>query len=75
MVYNIKEPIDIFFTAVEDPAEIDELTGRPYPPIQILDLEYIIVSKHRVFCDDSRAWICCPHYERICSNFKLTTYQ
>ena len=49
MPYDIKEPIHTIFNAVEDLMEIVDLAGRPYPPFQILDLGYIIVSKHRVF--------------------------
>ena len=38
MEYSIDEPIAIIFDAVEDLVEIGELAGRPYSPLQIVDL-------------------------------------
>ena len=37
--------------------EIAELAGRPYSPIQIVDLEYIVIAKHPIFRSDVRRWI------------------
>ena len=55
--YTIDEPIAIIFDAVKDLVEIVELAGRPYSACQIVDIEYIFLSKLRIFRSDIRKWI------------------
>ena len=72
MKYNLEEPINIIFDAVEKPVEIDELDGRPYSAQQIVDLGYIILSKNRIFRSDIRKWVRKPEDEKTWTNFKTT---
>ena len=45
MPYEIVEPIDTIFDAVDDLREIAELANRPYTATQMVDLGYIVVSQ------------------------------
>ena len=55
---------------MEDLAEVGELAGRLFSPEQIIDLAYMIISKHRIFRDDIRAWMRRPQSEKTWINFK-----
>ena len=52
--YSIDELIGVILSAVEDLIEIRELVGRPYSPQQVVNLGYLIISKHRIFRFDIR---------------------
>ena len=70
--YNLEEPTDIIFDAVEDLLEIGELSGRPYSAQQIFDLGCIILSKNRIFRSDIRKWVRKPEDKITWTNFKST---
>ena len=54
MIYDITEPIEIIVNAVNDLSEITELAGRPYSPIQMVDLGYIVIAKQPIFRSNVR---------------------
>ena len=54
MEYQIDKPIDVIFMAIEDLLELAEISGRPFTPQQIVNIGYLIVSKHRIFRSDIR---------------------
>ena len=57
MPYDITEPIDMIFNAVDDLREIAELAGRPYSLIQMVDLGYLVIAKQSIFRSDVRRWL------------------
>ena len=57
MPYDIVEPIDTIFDAVDDLREIAELANRPYTATQMVDLGYIVVSQLPLFRSDVRRWL------------------
>ena len=57
MSYDITEPIDVIFNSVDDLREIAELAGRPYSPIQMVDLGYMVIVKQPIFRSDVRRWL------------------
>ena len=38
MTYQLEEPINVIFSAVEDLQELAGIAGRPYTPNQIVDI-------------------------------------
>ena len=57
MVYDISEPIDLIFNAVDDLREIAELATRPYTDIQMVDLGYMVLARQPIFRSDIRRWL------------------
>ena len=57
MEYKINELIDVIFTVFEDLQELVELAGRPFTSQQIVNIGYLIMSKHRIFRSDIRKWL------------------
>ena len=72
MKYNLEEPINIIFDAVEDLVEISELAGRPCSTQQIVDLGYIILSKNQIFRSGIRKRVGRPKDGKTWTNFKTT---
>jgi len=72
MEYSIDESIAIIFDAVEDLVETGELAGKPYSPLQIVDLRYMVLVKNRIFRGDIRKWGRRSEVEITWANFKLT---
>ena len=68
--YLIDHPINIILFVVEDLIEIGELECRHYSPQQIVDLGYIIISKHQIFRSDIRKWMRRPLLQQTWPNFK-----
>ena len=56
MDYQLSDPINVIFSAVEDLQELVELSGRPFTPQKIVYCGYLIVLKHRIFRSDIRKW-------------------
>ena len=69
MQYDINEPIDDIFNAVEDLCEITEFAKSPYTPRQKVNIGYLIVSKHPIFHSDIRIWMRKPMVEKTWLNF------
>ena len=57
MEYQLEEPIDVIFSAIEDLQELEELAGRSFTSYQIVDIGYLIMSKHRIFRSDMQKWL------------------
>jgi len=68
--YSIDESIDIIFSTVDDLVEIGELSGHPVYPSQIVDLGFIIISKHHIFRINVRKWMQRPIVKQTWANFK-----
>jgi len=56
MDYQLSEPVNVIFLAVENLKELAELTGRPFTLHQIVNTGYLLVSKHSIFRSDIRKW-------------------
>ena len=54
MTYDLIDPTDVIFNAVDDLREVVEFSGNPYSPEQMVDLGYIIVSNNILFRSDLR---------------------
>jgi len=54
---QLLEPINVIFLAVEDLQGSVELAGRPFTPQEIVDIGYLIVSKHRIFISGILKWL------------------
>ena len=70
MKYQIQEPIAIIFDAIKDLDKIGELAGRPYSPDQVVNIEYIVLSKNRIFRSNKRKWTRRPETEKTWPNMK-----
>ena len=57
MSYDLGDPVEIVFNAVDDLRKIEELAGNLYTPMQMVDLGYIIISNNSLLCSDLRHWI------------------
>ena len=57
ITYDVSEPIDIIFNAVEDLCEIADLAGCPYSPRQQVNIGYLILQKQPIFRSDVRKWM------------------
>ena len=55
--FDISDPIDNIFNAVEDLCEIAEFAKTPYSARQKVNIGFLIVSKHPIFQSDSRKWM------------------
>lgn len=49
MPYDITEPINAIFSAIDNLRDIRELAGIPYTPQKMVDLGYIVVPKMPIF--------------------------
>ena len=69
MTYNLIDPTDVIFNAVDDLREVVEFSGNPYSPEQMVDLGYIIVPKNVLFRSDLRRLISKPLVDQKWPNF------
>ena len=69
LTYDVNEPIDIIFNAVEDLCEVAELAESAYTPKQQVHIGYIIISKQRIFRSDVRKWMGKPAVDKTWVNF------
>ena len=70
MSYGITEPINVLFNSVDDLREIAELAGRPYSPIQMVDLGYIVIANHPIFQSVVRRWLRRLPGDQTCQDFQ-----
>ena len=71
MDYNLVDPINIIFNAVDDFFETAELLGRPYLPTQVVNLTYMIVSSQLIFRLDNQRWLRKDPVDRTWDIFRL----
>ena len=69
LTYQISEPIDVIFDAVEDLCEIADIAGTAYTPEQKVNIGFLIVSKQRVLRSDVRKWMRKPAADKTWLNF------
>ena len=69
LTYDVNEPIDIIFNAVEDLCEIADLAGCPYSPRQQVNIGYLILQKQPIFRSDVRKWMRKPTVDKTWPNF------
>ena len=60
MHYDISQPVDTVFNAIEDLAELAERTVSPMSAQQMIDLAYVIFAKQPILQHDLHLWNCCP---------------
>ena len=70
MQFDLDEPIDTIFNAIEDLAEIGELAGKPFTDPQLVDYCFVIAHRNRAFCTDIRDWMRKPEHKQTYVNFK-----
>ena len=64
LTYDVSEPIDIIFNAIEDLYKIADLAGCPYYPRQQVNIGYLILQKQPIFRSDVRTWMRKPTVEK-----------
>ena len=69
LTYDVSEPIDTIFNAVEDLCEVAELADSAYTPKQQVHIGYIIISKQRIFRADIRKWMRKSALDKTWTNF------
>ena len=57
MSYNISDPINDIFNAVEDLCEIAELANDPYSERQQVKIGFLILNRQPIFHSDIRKWM------------------
>ena len=66
--YDISQPVDTVFNAIDDLADLAEHSNSPMTANQMIDLAYIIFAKSPVLHDDLRLWNRRPVIERTWAN-------
>ena len=69
LTYQVSDPIDVIFNAVEDLCEIADLSGSPYTATQQVNIGFLIVSKQRILRSDVRKWMRKPQADKTWINF------
>ena len=69
LTYDVSEPIDVIFNAVEDLCEIADLAGCPFSPRQQVNIAYLILQKQPIFRSDVRKWMRKPTADKTWLNF------
>jgi hypothetical protein len=64
MHYDISQPVDTVFNAIEDLAELAEHAVSPMSAQQMIDLAYVIFAKQPILQHDLRLWNRLPLDER-----------
>jgi hypothetical protein len=54
--YDISQPVDTVFNAIDDLSELAEHAGSPMSPQQMIDLAYVIFAKQPILQQDLRLW-------------------
>ena len=57
MCYDIIEPIDVIFNAVDNLREIADFAGRSYSLVQMVDLRNFLITKQLIFRSDVLCWL------------------
>ena len=70
MVYDISEPIDMIFNAMDDLTEIVELATRPYTDIQMVDFGDMVLARQPIFRSDIRRWLRRDPADQTWANFQ-----
>lgn len=68
MQYDISQPVDVVFNAIDDLSELAEHASSPMSPQQLIDLAYIIFANQPVLQQDLRLWSRKPLADRTWSN-------
>jgi hypothetical protein len=56
MHYDISQPVDTVFNAIDDLSELADHAGSPMTPQQMIDLAYVIFAKQPILQQDLRLW-------------------
>jgi hypothetical protein len=68
MAFDISQPVDTVFNAIEDLADLAEHANSTLTHQQMIDLAYVIFAKHPILQQDLRAWNRKPLIERTWAN-------
>jgi len=68
MHYDISQPVDIVFNAIDDLADLADHARSPMTPQQMLDLAYVIFARQPILQQDIRLWTRRPAPERTWLN-------
>ena len=71
MTFNVKEPVDTVFTAVDKVAEIARIANSPLSDQQKIDMGYIILKKAKPFQSSLLKWDIRPMANRNWNKFKM----
>ena len=64
MTFNVKEPVDTVFTAVDRVAEIAQITKSPISNQQKIDMGYVFLKKSKPFQSSLLRWDIRPAEEK-----------
>ena len=64
LTYDVSEPINTIFNAVEDLCRVVELSGSPYASRQQVNIGYLIFNKEPIFRGDVHKWMRKPATEK-----------
>ena len=56
MAFDISQPVDTVFNAIDDLADLAEHANSALSPQQMMDLAYVIFAKHPILQQDLRTW-------------------
>jgi hypothetical protein len=68
MAFDISMPVDTVFNEIDDLADLAEHANSALTPNQMMDLAYVIFSKHPVLLQDLRDWNRMPTINRTWAN-------
>jgi hypothetical protein len=68
MHYDISQPVDIVFNAIDDLSDLAEHALSPLSPQQMIDLAYVIFARQPILQQDIRHWTRRPAAERTWVN-------
>ena len=71
MTFDVKEPVDTVFTAVDKVAEIARIAQSPITDQQKIDMGYIIMKKAKPFQSSLLKWDIRPAQEKTWNEFKI----
>jgi len=71
MYYDISQPVDLIFDAIEDLSELAEYANSPLTPQQMIDMAHLPLATQPLFLNDIRAWTRRPLIQRTWDNMKL----
>jgi hypothetical protein len=70
MHYDISQPVDTVFNAIDDLADLSEQALSPMTAQQMIDLAYVIFARQTVLQQDLRSWKRRPSPERTWINMR-----
>jgi hypothetical protein len=71
MHYDISQPVDTVFNAIEDLTDLAEHANSPLSAQQMIDLAYVIFAKQPILQQDLRLWNRKPFIDRTWANMLL----